>query len=334
MHHVLSPSERQFVEDGVKYDCRGDGRDRAAYRPVSITTGVLQQANGSARVRLSGRSSLTEVVAAVKVRARAGIAPRRCRLERRWVIVLGIQRCCEIGLAILLSRAAASCDALSCCGVIASPTQPHCRRQYPLTLPPLLSPPLHQAEVCAPDPSRPAEGQVVVCVQCSSVEDRRAAELLDAELTEMLNRCVFSTCTCFAPALFALFTPPFRALACARLHCQGCGMWSVVPASGCDAGGCHTGEYCAIALRCVRWCRLSINTRSHTSRASGSIVALHPPLERLPEHCVHPPSFSHTSPSTIPPLPTERFVHAVHSILKACALCPAGTAGQSTSTFT
>ena len=68
MHqHALSPSEKAYVTEGVRLNCRSDGRSRAAFRPVSVTTGALQQANGSARVRLAG-SSLTEVIAAVKVR--------------------------------------------------------------------------------------------------------------------------------------------------------------------------------------------------------------------------------------------------------------------------
>eukprot|EP01126_Amoeba_proteus_P055967 TRINITY_DN697_c0_g1_i5.p1 TRINITY_DN697_c0_g1~~TRINITY_DN697_c0_g1_i5.p1 ORF type:complete len:289 (+),score=73.39 TRINITY_DN697_c0_g1_i5:86-952(+) len=59
----LSPGEIEFIVDGIKQDIRADGRARLDYRPLCLETGIVTQANGSARVVLSG----TDVMVGVKV---------------------------------------------------------------------------------------------------------------------------------------------------------------------------------------------------------------------------------------------------------------------------
>ncbi|KAI3944292.1 hypothetical protein MKW92_019868 [Papaver armeniacum] len=58
----LSSGEKHFIQGGIAQDLRSDGRKRLMYRPISIETGVIPQANGSARVRIGA----TEVIASVK----------------------------------------------------------------------------------------------------------------------------------------------------------------------------------------------------------------------------------------------------------------------------
>lgn len=58
----LSIGEKQFIEGGIAEDIRTDGRKRLIYRPIHLQTGVIPQANGSARVKMGG----TEVIASVK----------------------------------------------------------------------------------------------------------------------------------------------------------------------------------------------------------------------------------------------------------------------------
>ncbi|KAA0031919.1 exosome complex component RRP42-like [Cucumis melo var. makuwa] len=58
----LSTGEKLFIQAGIAQDLRTDGRGRLTYRPISIETDVISQANGSARVRMGG----TEVIATVK----------------------------------------------------------------------------------------------------------------------------------------------------------------------------------------------------------------------------------------------------------------------------
>mmetsp|Transcript_50076 Transcript_50076/g.128889 ORF Transcript_50076/g.128889 Transcript_50076/m.128889 type:complete len:295 (-) Transcript_50076:25-909(-) len=59
---AISADEKVFIEEGVNANIRQDGRDRYTHRHVSLESGILEQANGSARVKLGG----TDVVAAVK----------------------------------------------------------------------------------------------------------------------------------------------------------------------------------------------------------------------------------------------------------------------------
>ncbi|KAI5683413.1 hypothetical protein M9H77_04641 [Catharanthus roseus] len=58
----LSLGEKQFIKGGIAQDLRTDGRKRSTYRPIFVETGVIPQANGSARVMIGA----TEVIASVK----------------------------------------------------------------------------------------------------------------------------------------------------------------------------------------------------------------------------------------------------------------------------
>ncbi|XP_068645890.1 uncharacterized protein [Aristolochia californica] len=58
----LSVGEKHFIKGGIAQDLRCDGRKRLHYRPISVETGVIPQANGSARIRLGA----TDVIASVK----------------------------------------------------------------------------------------------------------------------------------------------------------------------------------------------------------------------------------------------------------------------------
>ncbi|EEC69134.1 hypothetical protein OsI_38058 [Oryza sativa Indica Group] len=58
----LSEGEKHFIRGGIAQDLRTDGRRRLQFRAISVETGVIPQANGSARVRLGA----TEVIATVK----------------------------------------------------------------------------------------------------------------------------------------------------------------------------------------------------------------------------------------------------------------------------
>ncbi|GAV86756.1 RNase_PH domain-containing protein/RNase_PH_C domain-containing protein [Cephalotus follicularis] len=58
----LSIGEKHFIQGGIAQDLRTDGRKRLTYRPIYVETGVIPQANGSARVKLG----TTDVIASVK----------------------------------------------------------------------------------------------------------------------------------------------------------------------------------------------------------------------------------------------------------------------------
>lgn len=58
----LSVGEKHFIQGGIAQDVRTDGRKRLTYRPIRVETGVIPQANGSARVTLGA----TDVIASVK----------------------------------------------------------------------------------------------------------------------------------------------------------------------------------------------------------------------------------------------------------------------------
>ncbi|XP_057531752.1 uncharacterized protein LOC130809913 isoform X1 [Amaranthus tricolor] len=58
----LSRGEKNFIRGGIAQDLRCDGRKRLSYRPIHVDTGVIPQADGSARVRIGG----TYVIASVK----------------------------------------------------------------------------------------------------------------------------------------------------------------------------------------------------------------------------------------------------------------------------
>ncbi|KAL6987021.1 hypothetical protein U1Q18_012780 [Sarracenia purpurea var. burkii] len=58
----LSDGEKHFIHGGIAQDLRSDGRKRLTYRPISVETGIIPQANGSARVKMG----VTDVIASVK----------------------------------------------------------------------------------------------------------------------------------------------------------------------------------------------------------------------------------------------------------------------------
>ncbi|KAH0986085.1 hypothetical protein GBA52_018303, partial [Prunus armeniaca] len=58
----LSIGEKHFIQGGIAQDLRSDGRKRLTTRPIYVETGVISQANGSARVRMGA----TDVIASVK----------------------------------------------------------------------------------------------------------------------------------------------------------------------------------------------------------------------------------------------------------------------------
>ncbi|CAM8935769.1 unnamed protein product [Rhodiola kirilowii] len=58
----LSAGEKHFIQGGIAQDLRTDGRKRLGFRPISVETGIIPQASGSARVRIGA----TDVIASVK----------------------------------------------------------------------------------------------------------------------------------------------------------------------------------------------------------------------------------------------------------------------------
>ncbi|KAJ4750089.1 Exosome complex component RRP42 [Rhynchospora pubera] len=52
----------EILKGGIEQNLRADGRTRNQFRPISVETGIIPQANGSARVRLGA----TEVIASIK----------------------------------------------------------------------------------------------------------------------------------------------------------------------------------------------------------------------------------------------------------------------------
>eukprot|EP00271_Cylindrocystis_brebissonii_P014362 TRINITY_DN35699_c0_g1_i1.p1 TRINITY_DN35699_c0_g1~~TRINITY_DN35699_c0_g1_i1.p1 ORF type:complete len:290 (-),score=45.08 TRINITY_DN35699_c0_g1_i1:192-1061(-) len=70
---LLSAGERKFLVDGVAQNLRNDGRSREDFRPFELVTGVIQQANGSCRLRLGG----TDVLASVRAELGKPLEDRR-----------------------------------------------------------------------------------------------------------------------------------------------------------------------------------------------------------------------------------------------------------------
>ncbi|XP_071700877.1 uncharacterized protein [Rutidosis leptorrhynchoides] len=58
----LSVGEKHFIQGGISQDLRTNGRKRLSYRPIFVESGVIAQANGSAKVKMGK----TEVIASVK----------------------------------------------------------------------------------------------------------------------------------------------------------------------------------------------------------------------------------------------------------------------------
>lgn len=58
---LLSEAEKVFILHGVQENLRNDGRTRRDYRPMELETGLVSNANGSARVRLANSDILASV---------------------------------------------------------------------------------------------------------------------------------------------------------------------------------------------------------------------------------------------------------------------------------
>ncbi|XP_074285655.1 uncharacterized protein LOC141611112 isoform X3 [Silene latifolia] len=58
----LSIGEKNFIRGGIAQDLCCDGRKRLSYRPINVETSVVQQANGSARIKIGG----IDIIASVK----------------------------------------------------------------------------------------------------------------------------------------------------------------------------------------------------------------------------------------------------------------------------
>jgi exosome complex component RRP42 len=61
----ISESEREFIAGGAHCGVRSDGRTATDQRPFHIQTGLIEQANGSARVRLGHSDILVGVKAEI-----------------------------------------------------------------------------------------------------------------------------------------------------------------------------------------------------------------------------------------------------------------------------
>ncbi|CAB3363999.1 Hypothetical predicted protein [Cloeon dipterum] len=59
---LLSEAEKTFILHGVRDNVRNDGRSCSEFRPIELELGLVENANGSARVRLAN----TDVLVAVK----------------------------------------------------------------------------------------------------------------------------------------------------------------------------------------------------------------------------------------------------------------------------
>ncbi|KAJ1667823.1 hypothetical protein IW140_001374 [Coemansia sp. RSA 1813] len=63
---VLSPAEQDFIIRGVEKGFRSDGRSNLDRREVTLQTGMISQANGSARCRIGNLGVGTDVLVGVK----------------------------------------------------------------------------------------------------------------------------------------------------------------------------------------------------------------------------------------------------------------------------
>lgn len=61
--HAISDAEKAYIEEGAAQSVRGDGRGVLDLRPVTLETGILPTASGSARVRIGG---VTDILVGVK----------------------------------------------------------------------------------------------------------------------------------------------------------------------------------------------------------------------------------------------------------------------------
>ncbi|KAG5463473.1 MAG: ribosomal protein S5 domain 2-type protein, partial [Olpidium bornovanus] len=63
---LISPAEKDYIVRGAAADTRADGRARLDTRQITLETGVISHASGSARLRVQGG---TDVLVGVKVEA-------------------------------------------------------------------------------------------------------------------------------------------------------------------------------------------------------------------------------------------------------------------------
>ncbi|KAJ3126028.1 Exosome complex component RRP42 [Nowakowskiella sp. JEL0407] len=61
---IISPVELSYISEGIKLNCRADGRSRLDFRRLRLESGLISQASGSCRVSLDGG---TLVLVGVKV---------------------------------------------------------------------------------------------------------------------------------------------------------------------------------------------------------------------------------------------------------------------------
>ncbi|PSS06457.1 Exosome complex exonuclease, partial [Actinidia chinensis var. chinensis] len=156
----LSVGEKHFIQGGIAQDLRSDGRKRLTYRPISVETGIIPQANGSARVKLGA----TDVIASVK--AELG-KPSPFQPDRGKVAIY--VDCSPTAAPIFEANGSARVK-LGATDVIASV----------------------KAELGKPSPFQPDRGKVAIYVDCSPtaapIFEGRGGEELSAELSAALQR--------------------------------------------------------------------------------------------------------------------------------------------------
>ncbi|KAI9504298.1 hypothetical protein GGI25_004403 [Coemansia spiralis] len=77
---ILSPAEQDFIIRGVEKGFRGDGRGSLDRREVTLRTGMISQANGSARCRIGSLGVGTDILVGVKAEVNTWAAgePEEC----------------------------------------------------------------------------------------------------------------------------------------------------------------------------------------------------------------------------------------------------------------
>jgi len=87
---MASKSEISYIQSSLLADepLRSDGRSLLDFRPIQLATGIVAQANGSARVNISG----TEIIAAAKlevedVESEEGVDGGRISCSVLWFVI-------------------------------------------------------------------------------------------------------------------------------------------------------------------------------------------------------------------------------------------------------
>ncbi|KAJ2723074.1 hypothetical protein GGI07_002901 [Coemansia sp. Benny D115] len=68
---ILSPAEQDYITRGVESGFRSDGRGSLDRREVTLRTGMISQANGSARCRIGNLGTGTDILVGVKAEVNA-----------------------------------------------------------------------------------------------------------------------------------------------------------------------------------------------------------------------------------------------------------------------